>query len=136
MLRMSNLLQGYVLDASAVLALLNQEMGADKVELALLLPATCMSSVQFAEVTAKLVMAGIPAVKIQEIMTELAIPIVDLNEKIAFESALLMPLAKPFGLSLGDRVCLATSLTVGLPALTADKIWLQLNMSINIELIR
>ena len=81
-------------------------------------------------------MAGIPAVKIQEIMTELAIPIVDLNEKIAFESALLMPLAKPLGLSLGDRVCLATSLTVGLPALTADKIWLQLNMSINIELIR
>ena len=115
---MSSLLRGYVLDASAVLALLNQEMGADKVELALLLPATCMSSVQFAEVTAKLVMAGIPAVK------------------IAFESALLMPLAKPLGLSLGDRVCLATSLTVGLPALTADKIWLQLNMSINIELIR
>ncbi len=101
---MSNSLQGYVLDASAVLALLNQETGADKVEQALVLPATCMSSVQFAEITAKLIMTGIPSAKVQEIMTELAIPIIALNEKIAFESALLMPLAKPLGLSLGDRV--------------------------------
>jgi PIN domain nuclease of toxin-antitoxin system len=69
-------------------------------------------------------------------MTELAIPIIALNEKIAFESALLMPLAKPFGLSLGDRICLATSLTIGVPALTADKIWLQLKMLVNVELIR
>jgi PIN domain nuclease of toxin-antitoxin system len=130
------MLQGYVLDASAVLALLNQETGADKVEQALLLPATCMSSVQLAEVIAKLVMAGIPTVKIQEIMTELAIPIVDLNEKIAFESALLMPLTKPLGLSLGDRVCLATSLSIGLPALTADKVWLKINIPIAVEVIR
>jgi ribonuclease VapC len=133
---MSNSLQGYVLDASAVLALLNQETGADKVEQALLLPATCMNSVQFAEITAKLIMTGIPSAKVQEIMTELAIPIIALNEKIAFESALLMPLAKPFGLSLGDRICLATSLTIGVPALTADKIWLQLKMLVNVELIR
>lgn len=133
---MINLPQGYVLDASAVLAFLNQETGADKVEQALLMPATCMSSVQFAEITAKLVSAGVPVAKIQEIMAELAIPIIGLDEKIAFESALLMPLAKPLGLSLGDRVCLATSSAVGLPALTADKVWLQINTSIGIELIR
>ncbi len=133
---MSKIGQGYVLDASAILALLNQESGAEKVEQALLLPATCMSSVQFAEVTAKLIMAGVPVFHVQEIMAELSLIIIPLDEKIAFESSLLMPLTKPFGLSLGDRVCLATSLVVGLPALTADKIWLQIKSSIIVESIR
>ena len=132
---MNSSLQGYVLDASAVLALLNQETGADKVEQALLLNATCMSSVQFAEITAKLVLSGVPTAKVQEIMVELGIPVIDLNEKIAFKSSELMPLAKPLGLSLGDRVCLATGLVLNLPVLTADKVWLQIP-NIMVELIR
>ena len=133
---MSKTVQGYVLDASAILALLNQESGAEQVEQALLLPATCMSSVQLAEVTAKLIMAGVPVLHVREIMAELSITIITLDEKIAFESSLLMPLTKPFGLSLGDRVCLATSSVVGLPALTADKIWLNIKSSIVVETIR
>ena len=132
---MNSSLQGYVLDASAVLALLNQETGSDKVEQELLLNATCMSSVQFAEITAKLVLSGVPTAKVQEIMAELAIPVIDLNEKISFKSSELMPLANPLGLSLGDRVCLATGLVLNLPVLTADKVWLQIP-NIMVELIR
>lgn len=122
---MTDILQGYVLDASAVLALLNQEVGANKVEQALLLPNTCMSSVQLAEVVAKLIAVGVPIYKAREIMQMLAVSIVSLDEEIALKSAELMPVAKPLGLSLGDRACLATSIVLKLPALTADKVWLQ-----------
>lgn len=130
--------QGYVLDASAVLALLNQEPGAERVEQMLLASSACISSVQWAEVTAKLITAGVPPKQAQEIMAALAIPVVVFDEKIAFESSCLAPLTKVLGLSLGDRVCLATGIVLGMPVLTADKIWLKLagQLTVAIESIR
>lgn len=127
---------GYVLDASAVLALLNQETGSLKVEQALLLPKTVMSVVQLAEVSAKLVQVGISIQDTEKILATLAIPIEPFTEDVAFKSSELMTLAKPLGLSfLGDRVCLATGLILNLPVLTADKIWLQMP-NVVVELIR
>ena len=126
---------GYVLDASAVLALLNQETGSLKVEQALLLPKTVMSVVQLAEVSAKLVQVGISIQDTQKILATLAIPIEPFTEDIAFKSSELMTLAKPLGLSLGDRICLATGIILNLPVLTADKIWLQMP-NVMVDLIR
>ena len=126
---------GYILDASAVLALLNQEIGSLKVEQALLFPKTVMNVVQLAEVTAKLVQVGISIQDTQKILATLAIPIEPLTEEIAIKSAELMLLAKPLGLSLGDRVCIATGMVLNLPVLTADKIWLQMP-NVVVELIR
>lgn len=132
---MSKIIEGYVLDASAILAFLHQETGADKVEQALLLSKTCMSCLQLAEVSAKLVQSGISIQHTQQILQSLAVPIIELSEQIAFKSAELMPLAKPLGLSLGDRVCLATGLILDLPVLTADKVWLKMP-NIMVESIR
>ena len=126
---------GYVLDASAVLALLNQEIGSLKVEQALLFPKTVMNVVQLAEVTAKLVQLGISIQDTEKILATLAIPIEPFTEDIAFKSSELMTLAKPLGLSLGDRICLATGIILNLPVLTADKIWLQMP-NVMVDLIR
>jgi len=43
---------------------------------------------------------------------------------------------KPFGLSLGDRACLALATHLDLPVLTADKIWAQLDIGVPVRLIR
>jgi len=94
-----------------------------------------MSVVQLAEVSAKLVQVGISIQDTEKILATLAIPIEPFTEDVAFKSSELITLAKPLGLSLGDRVCLATGLILNLPVLTADKIWLQMP-NVVVELIR
>jgi ribonuclease VapC len=59
----------------------------------------------------------------------------DVDPAIAFAAAALMPLAQPLGLSLGDRICLATAGILGLPAVTSDRAWAGL-AGIAVEVIR
>jgi ribonuclease VapC len=61
------------------------------------------------------------------------VPFADDHAAVAAE---LAPLTRPYGLSLGDRACLALALTRGEPAMSADRQWARLDLSIRIELIR
>jgi len=111
-----------VLDASAVLAVLNGEPGEKKV--IPLLAESAISAVNLTEVGAKLLEAGMEEASAQIAVSVLGIgEIVDFTEDSAWEAALLRPLTKQYGLSLGDRACLALARKLNVPAVTADKEW-------------
>jgi ribonuclease VapC len=124
----------WVLDASALLALLNREPGSDRVMAAL--PDAVMLSINFSEVVAKLAKEGREASEIRFYLDSLGLEIVDFNQPLAYRTGFLLPLTKTIGLSLGDQACLALAESLGVPALTSDRAWATLNLGIQVELIR
>lgn len=124
-----------VLDASAALAVLFQEKGAERV--GPLLPAAAMSAVNMAEVLAKLVRQGATPQEAREMFRALEIAeIAPFDEASAFMSSSLQPLTSSLMLSLGDRACLATGHLLGLPVITADREWARLGLGVKIRAIR
>lgn len=124
-----------VLDASAVLAVLNQEPGAEKLTPELLGDSVC-STVNLAEVHAKLVSAGgEPEEAWEDALTPVreAVPFTAEHAKIAGE---LVQHTRSLGLSLGDRACLALGLSLKCPVYTADKSWRDLKLGVGIRVIR
>jgi PIN domain nuclease of toxin-antitoxin system len=124
----------WILDASAVLALLNNESGADAVRDTL--PNAAISAVNLAEVISRLIAVGMPEDKTKEILSALGLEVAPFTEEEAFQRGLLYPKTKPMGLSLGDRACLALAKVRGVRALTADRSWQALDIGVQIELIR
>ena len=122
----------YVLDASAILALLNNEPGADRVQEVLMDKACTMSVVNWSEVVRKLVLRSQPVESVAQSLMGLGLVFQDFNYRQATATAQIMALS----LSLGDRACLALSLELSATALTADKIWQTLALDVNVELIR
>ena len=124
-----------VLDASALLALLNQEEGGDKVAELVAAGAT-ISAVNLSEVAAKLSLAGMPEAQIREALDPLGLDIVPFDLEQAYRAALLVGPTRAAGLSFGDRTCLALASQVGLPAVTADRAWRHLELDIQLQVIR
>ena len=123
-----------VLDASAVLAVLNGERGEKKV--IPLLMDSAVSSVNLTEVAAKLLEAGMDEAAAHLAVSVLGIgEIVNFTEDLAWETARLRPLTKQYGLSLGDRACLALAIKLNVPAVTADQEWSKLKLC-KVTLIR
>ena len=124
-----------VLDASAVLAVLNNEPGADKLTPELLSNAAC-STVNLAEVHGKLVSEGGDP---REAWEDALAPV---REAISFTAehakiaGSLVGHTRPYGLSLGDRACLALGLLLKAPVYTADKTWKNLKLGLKIHIIR
>jgi len=123
-----------VLDASALLALLNDEPGSEKVKS--VVPEATVSAVNISEVVAKLMDNGAPEEAVREALLTLGLEIVDFNEEMAFEAGKLRPTTRKLGLSLGDRACLATAKVMNLPAVTTDRAWLKLRTKIKIRCVR
>jgi ribonuclease VapC len=124
-----------VLDASAVLAVLFQEKGSQRVEP--LLPTAAMSSVNMAEALVKLIRRGATPGEALEMFDALGIEqIVAFDEAAAFVSATLLGATASLGLGLGDRACLATGRLLGLPVVTADREWAVLDVGVKIRVIR
>lgn len=124
----------YVLDASALLALLNQEDGADLVQE--LLPHAVLSAVNFAEVITRLVAVGMPEREIRQVLLLLGLKVMPFEDEDAFASGFLYEKTKRLGLSLGDRACLGLAKIRGAIALTADRTWQDLHIGVKIQLIR
>lgn len=123
-----------ILDASALLALINQEKGYSKVEK--VLPQAIMSSVNLSEVATILTSTGIPTNDIQSILSDLIQEIIPFDSELAYQTAALKLDTQKLGLSLGDRACLSLALIYKLPVFTADQIWKKLDLPIEINLIR
>lgn len=123
-----------VLDASAVLALLRNEPGAERVVSAL--PGAWISSVNLAEVGSFFVNEGFEIGVVVSMIQEVPLRTVPFDDSLAFETAALRASTRHLGLSLGDRACLALARSFGLPALTADRIWKDLDIGIDIRLVR
>ncbi len=123
-----------VLDASALLALLNNERGAGVVAAAL--PRAAISAVNLSEVVAKLADAGMPKRAIRNALHTLPLEVVPFDTEQAYEAGGLRPDTREIGLSLGDRACLSLARILDLPALTVDRSWTQLSIGITVQPIR
>ncbi|ABF43672.1 PilT protein-like protein [Candidatus Koribacter versatilis Ellin345] len=124
-----------VIDSSALLALLNQEPGSEQLPPALMQGAI-MSSVNAAEVQAKLVAAGGDPDQSWQIVVGLVPILATFEEEHAKAAGTLVKQAKALGLSLGDRACLALGLALRLPIYTTDRIWTKAKLGVRIHLLR
>lgn len=124
-----------VLDASALLALLNGEPGSEQVASVVVDGAT-VSAVNLAEVVTKLSEIGMSEVSIHAALDLLGLEVVDFDFAQAYQVGLLRPLTRHAGLSLGDRACLALAKQLDLPALTTDRVWEKLEVDIAVQVIR
>jgi PIN domain nuclease of toxin-antitoxin system len=124
----------FVLDASAVLALLNEEPGKDRVAQAM---GDCLiSAVNYSEVIGKLIDAGVPNDDARQTFDLLDVEIVDFDEDLGFQAASIMPATRRLGLSLGDRCCLALGRARKATILTSDRSWAKLKIGVKVEVIR
>lgn len=123
-----------VLDSSAMLAVLFDEPGAERLTDEIMDDAVA-SMVNMAEVQSKLVAKG----QHPDVAWENAISLADPAEytlEQAKTSGTLVKLTAPFGLSLGDRCCLALAIALEAEVYTADRSWSALNLGVPIHVIR
>lgn len=123
-----------IVDASAVLALLNQETGSE--EVSQFISNAAISTVNLSEVIAKLADAGIPEEDIRQILSHLNLEVIAFNEEQALKAGMLRPTTKSIGLSFGDRACLALAIFLNLPVLTTDRLWGSLSLGIEVRVVR
>lgn len=124
-----------VLDASTLLAILNQEPGAEKLTLKLLSGAAT-STVNLAEVQGKLVERGLNPDDAWEATLSPVREAVAFTSEHARLAGNLVAQTRALGLSLGDRACLALGLALRAPVYTADKTWRKLKVNVRVHVIR
>ena len=124
-----------VLDASAMLALLLGEIGEEKLT-AEMLAHSVASTVNLAEVQSKLVKSGgTPDVSWSDALSAVnsVEPYTQQQARIAGN---LITVTEKYGLSLGDRSCLALAISLKAPVYTTDQAWKNLKVGVPIYVIR
>ncbi|WP_068077316.1 type II toxin-antitoxin system VapC family toxin [Novosphingobium lentum] len=124
----------FVLDASALLAAMLGERGAQTVEAHF--ADACISAVNLSEVVAKLSERGVPTDSIRESLSDLDLDVRDFDTAQALRAGELRNVTKVKGLSLGDRACLALAGELKAIALTTDAAWNEIDHGISVELAR
>lgn len=131
-----------ILDASALLALLQDEPGAPAVVEAIEAGAA-ISTVNFSEVLAKLTERGehvrstVAVIRKAVEHADGGLQIESFTEEDGIEAADLRPRSKRQGLSFGDRACLALAARFEVTAITADRDWADLpEVGVAVKLIR
>jgi ribonuclease VapC len=125
-----------VLDASALLALLQAEPGGEAVRA--VLPDAAISAVNFSEGTGLYVRNGVAEAQVRQVLDPLPLQVVPFDTDLAYVAGLLLPATKSAGLSLGDRACLSLARRLGCRALTGGRVWagIATGAGVEIELIR
>ena len=123
-----------VLDTSAIVAFILNEPGAAVVTG--VRDEALVSAVNVAEAVSRFAYDGNSEEEIRRSLSRLAFNVVAFDERQAWAVGLLRPVTRHLGLSLGDRACLALAITLGVPVLTADRVWATLDLGIEIQLIR
>jgi ribonuclease VapC len=124
-----------VLDASAILALIQQERGAERLTVEIMKDAL-VSTVNLAEVQSKLVKNGYDSEDAWGDALSLvtgAEPYTSEQAKIAGD---LITKTEKYGLSLGDRSCLALAIALKAPVYTTEQAWRNLKVGVPIHVIR
>jgi PIN domain nuclease of toxin-antitoxin system len=127
-----------VLDASAMLAVVQQEIGGEQVMCALEDSGKTLfvSSVNLSEVVTKLIRMGHSAAEVPISIEPFLKYVVDFDCEQALYAGELSRLSRPLGLSLGDRACLALAASRKATAWTTDSAWLKLKTGVKIHLLR
>lgn len=123
-----------VLDASAMLACILSEPGAARV-----LEAGAgahASAVNIAEVANRLADRGMDDATIHQIIGGLGVIVSAFGEDDALQAGLWRRITRDKGLSIGDRACLALGKRLNLPVMTADRPWAELDLGVEVVLIR
>jgi PIN domain nuclease of toxin-antitoxin system len=124
-----------VLDASAMLALLQNERGEEKLTDDLLEVAVA-STVNLAEVQSKLVKKGYDPEDAWEDALQLVTSAEPFTSEQAKIAGTLIQKTQKYGLSLGDRSCLALAIALQAPVYTTEQIWRNLKVGVPIHVIR
>lgn len=124
----------YVLDSSAVLAIAFDEQGGR--DLARILPLGAISAVNATEVVSRLIDRGEEAEGAREVFSAFGLEVVAFDSEQAHAAAALRKATRQAGLSLGDRACLALADARSARVITADRAWADLNVGVEIEVIR
>jgi ribonuclease VapC len=123
-----------VLDASAVLAMLEGEPGADVVEA--MLDGSVMSAVNLSEVLQKTVEHDVDTDGLEYDLEALGVEIRSFDGLQARAAAEVWERAPRAGLSLGDRACLALASGLSATAVTADRRWASLPLDVRVHVVR
>ena len=123
-----------VFDSSALLAIAWAEDGAAVAARAT--GGAIMSAVNATEVITRLIDRGASREQARERLESYGLAIRPFDESLAVEAGFLRAATRQYGLSLGDRACLALALRERIPVVTADRTWSQLDLGIDIQVIR
>ena len=127
-------MSSWVLDASAILALSNQELGADEVEQAIG-DGAAASAVNLSEAVAKL-SADRADSMVREFLDGLQLQVVPFDAEAAYQTGFLRNATKHLSLSLEDRAFRALARQLSVPVHATDRAWQQLQLGITARLIR
>jgi ribonuclease VapC len=123
-----------VLDASALLAYLQNEPGGDRVDE--VLAESVMSSVNWSEVIQKSMAAGVDVDGMLDDLQSLGLIVEPFTPEDGEMTGRLWQQTRQVGLSLGDRACLSLGLRLEAPVLTSDRAWATLKLALEVEVIR
>ncbi len=123
-----------VFDASAIIAAANGEVGSRAV--LALKDQSAVSTVNLAEVEGKLVHRGLTPGDAWAVALTFSGEVFSFDSEQASIAGGLVEFTRPYGLSLGDRACLALALVLDAPVYTTDKTWAKLNLGLQIHLLR
>jgi PIN domain nuclease of toxin-antitoxin system len=123
-----------VLDASALLAYLHREPGWESVREAV--GEGYVGAVNWCEVAQKAALRGLDVSQVRGLLEDVGLTIVPFTAEQAEAAAVLWPKTRNHGLSLADRACLALALERKAPVFTADRAWAELDLGLNIRVVR
>jgi len=124
-----------VLDASAIMAAIHREPGAEKAD-KIVESGAAVSAVNLAEVVRKFSAGGALVADTRDILGALGLEIVPFDTEQAYMAGALEPQFDALGLSLGDRACLTLAKILHLPAVTTDRQWAKLRVGVDIVVLR
>jgi PIN domain nuclease of toxin-antitoxin system len=123
-----------ILDASAVLAYLFDERGGD-----LVLPElgrSAISAVNWSEVVQRALGLGAWTESMRSEFESTGAQVLSVEPVHAERAALLREPTRANGLSLADRICFALAASRDRPILTADRAWAEIDVGVEVRLIR
>ncbi len=127
-------LANVVIDSSAIIAFLKGEAGSDVARQ--YISGALVSAVNVAEVASKLAEEGMPDAETRLTVADLGMEIVPFTMDHALQVGSLRLQTRAQGLSVGDRACLVLAKHQGVPAVTADRRWAELEIGVEVRLIR
>lgn len=125
----------YVMDASALLALMQGERGGDLVDELIVEHECVASSVNIVEVGTRLVDKGLAPIHLARTLKELDVQTIDFDLEQALLSATMRVSTRQAGLSLGDRACLALAQLMNGTAVTSDSAWVDVAEAVGVKVL-
>jgi PIN domain nuclease of toxin-antitoxin system len=118
-----------------VVAVFDNEVGGDEAA-GLIEPGCYLSTVNLAEVIGVLRNGGWSDDDIENRLEDFDIQVLDFTRPQAMDAGFLRSLTSDWGLSLGDRACLALARELLLPTLTGDRKWANVDVGVQVHLFR